>query len=175
MSDLEKFCATDPFRPVMAKPFTIGEWTYATDGCICVRVPAMAEWPGPVNEIKAPELFAEPVIEFRPLPKIELPPPDEDDECESCGGCGYEHECPGCECICEPCNGTGKVPPYSNVSVEIGQCIYGGRYIHLMQLLPEVEIGPTHESNQMRFRFAGGEGCLMPRRFEADIHIVAGT
>jgi hypothetical protein len=175
MIDLEKFCSTNLFRPVIAKPFTVGEWTYATNGHICVRVPTIAEWPGPENYIKAPELFAEPISEFRPLPKIRFPSPDEDNECESCDGRGTEHDCPDCDCICEQCNSTGKVPPYSNISIEIGNAIYAGKYIHLMQSLPGVEIGPTHERDPMRFRFAGGEGCLMPRFRRADIHIVAGA
>jgi hypothetical protein len=175
MIDLEKFCSTDLTRPYLMKPFTIGEWTYATNGRICVRVPAMAEWPSIEKTIAAPELFAAPVTEFRPLPKIEFPPPDEDDECESCNGRGCEHDCPDCECICEQCNGTGEVPPYSNVSVEIGNGIYAGRYIHLLQSLPSVEIGPPHKRERMQFRFAGGEGCLMPRNGEADIHIVTGA
>jgi hypothetical protein len=174
MIDLKKFCSTDFTRLYLMKPFTIGNWTYATNGHICVRVPTMPEWPGPENEIKAPELFAAPVTEFRPLPKIEFPPPDEDDECESCDGRGSEHECPDCLCICKQCNGTGKEPPYSDVSVEIGNAIYAGKYIHLIRSLPGVEIGPTHERDPMRFRFAGGEGCLMPRRNQATTHIIGG-
>jgi hypothetical protein len=181
MIDLKKFCSSDQTRPYLMKPFTIGIWTYATNGHICARVPAMAEWPGNTIEAPAPKLFvapkffAAPVPEFRPLPKIELPPPNENDECKSCDGRGYEHDCPDCDCTCEKCDGAGIVPSYSHVSVGIGDAIYAGEYIHLMQSLPGVEIGPTLKSEPLRFRFAGGEGCLAPCYARFITHINAGT
>jgi hypothetical protein len=44
MIDLKPFCDKGSFRGLEA-PFTVGDWTYATDGHICIRVPRRADAP----------------------------------------------------------------------------------------------------------------------------------
>lgn len=179
MIDLKKFCCTDGSRAYLMTPFTIGEFTYATNGHIAVRVPALAEWPvaekpGLMFE-KAPELFAKDVTEFKPLPSIEFPPIDEEDECSACDGRGHEHDCEDCQCICSNCAGTGLEQPFNDMTVGIGTCIFHAKYIALLKELPAIEIGPTDPREPVRFRFAGGEAVIMPRSSMLPNHVVAGA
>ena len=43
--DLKKFCSKDRKRPPIRKPFSQRGWTYATDGCIAIRVPRRSRIP----------------------------------------------------------------------------------------------------------------------------------
>ena len=54
MIDLQRFCAneSDP-RPYLRAPFKRGSWVYATNGHVCVRVPA-ATMPAATECDKAP-------------------------------------------------------------------------------------------------------------------------
>jgi len=45
--DLKKYCSKDETRPYLHEPFSRGEWTYATNGHIAVRVPKLADVPEP--------------------------------------------------------------------------------------------------------------------------------
>ena len=42
--DLQPFCSRDKTRTTLTQPFSFGEWTYATDGRIAVRVPRLFDF-----------------------------------------------------------------------------------------------------------------------------------
>lgn len=178
MIDLQQFCATDKTRPYLLKPFSAGEWSWATNGHIMVRVPRRSDVP---ERAKHGEPDVEKVIadtaeklqgDFVPLPKVEFPPRDEDEEeCENCDGSGKAHSCPDCECKCEECGGTGLYQPYRDVSVGIGEAIYSGKYVALLQSLPgpiRIRTSPEYPAH---FTFDGGEGWLMPMSGQRGTHI----
>lgn len=176
--DLSPFCGRDLTRPYLQQPFSYGEWTYATNGHICVRVPRRPTVEENENmKDKAANLFLQNTAsEFSPMPKVTIPADlGEDDDCNTCDGRGTEHDCPDCECLCEDCGGSGKEPPGSRISIGIGEGIYQGSYVLLMQTLPAVEIAKPDKEKPLCFRFDGGEGLLMPRRSELSNHIVAGA
>jgi hypothetical protein len=53
--DISQFCGDESTRHVVIrKPFRVGDWIYATDDCICVRVPARSE---PVAKVKVPPVL----------------------------------------------------------------------------------------------------------------------
>jgi hypothetical protein len=158
--DLMPFCDHEPYRCLDA-PFSQGEWTYATNGHIAVRVPRLAEIP---ERQGAPPIDVEKVFidnaatTYEQLPWFDLSP----SQCSQCGGLGRRHKCPDCECECALCDGSGVAEPI----IEIGRLPFAGKYIRLMRALPGIEIGslPKEEFAPLPFRFSGGEGVVMPRR-----------
>lgn len=159
--DLQPFCSTDPFRPGINHPFSRGDWTYATDGIVLVRVPRredVEEFPG------APH--AERVIDgipllaaMKPLPAFVFPEPDKE-ICRKCDGRGSVHDCPDCNCECSRCRGSGSAPLV--VTGAIGGTSYDARYLKLIAGLPQtrVPVSPPPRRDPMRFTFEGGEGLL---------------
>jgi hypothetical protein len=175
MIQLDRFCGKDEFRPKLHLPFSKGDWTYASDGRIAVRVP---RWPTVPERAEAPnaeELFAKDVTdEFRPLPAITIPLPKEPEDCEECDGRGVKHECPTCGCTCRACSGSGQRPVGDRVSVGIGPSVFPARYILLLQSLPSVQITtPDNRNIPARFRFDGGEGLLIQIHGKSDVHVDA--
>ena len=187
---LKKFVSQDDPRKYMRSPFTRGEWTYATNGHIAVRVP----------KIDGVEILPEkhlPLLEslfqsvggndFIALPW--MPPPE---ECLLCSGTGIAYECPECDgegefehgthsYCCEECGGSGQVE-YREKS-EIACRICGGTgvarykpmkvggshfdlfYLHLINGLPGAKFAPgAGRMDMARFVFDGGEGILMPMK-----------
>lgn len=162
--DLQKFCGDEPYRPYLLKPFSQGEWTYATNGHICVRVPRIEGAATPDNAPNAAALFVGVTTPCdMALPKIKIPKgPTEKIECSDCEGSGHVHECPDCQCECDGCDGTGKCWPREDVSVELAGNPFAARYVRLLYELPNVRI-PSKEKHgaPMPFKFDGGEGVLM--------------
>jgi hypothetical protein len=179
--NLEMFC--DPSRPAIGRPFSVGTWSYATNGAILVRVPRrddVAENPAAPNEHAARlcEIVKWP-RRYRPVPRLELSEPfewEEELECHwlKCGwfrGRGKVHECPDCKCECPKCSGTGQCPhchgtgKYTRKNpkqTRIGSATYTSKYLAWLQSLPDVEIWPPRKRDPLAFRFCGGEGLLMP-------------
>jgi hypothetical protein len=100
--ELQRFCSTADAGPRIATPWSAGEWSYATDGKLLVRVPRLPDVPersdAPALD-RAVFLFTEDV-DWRDIPS--LPDPVMDD-CRDCGGKGLERN------LCETCEGDGKV------------------------------------------------------------------
>ena len=164
--NLEIFCATD--RPKLARPFSIGAWTYATNGHILVRVPRrddVAENPDAPNASLVYEKVKSP-RRYKQVPQFELSGPFEWEEERECWRCRYHkgkiHDCPDCKCACPECGGTGKLTDRNFKKTQIGRVGYNSKYISWLQSLPGVEIGPPHKKDPLAFRFDGGEGLLMP-------------
>lgn len=122
--DLTPFCSREHYRVArIGRPWSIGPWTYATNGHIAIRVPRRPDTP---EHPEAPEnivdLFSRFVsLRFRPLtarvPPTNLPP------CRVCRGTGWvvrcrecdgegTHtcDCPYCDRSCDCCNGNGFQP-----------------------------------------------------------------
>ena len=181
--DLNQFCSRDESRPYLTKPFSRGDWTYATNGHICVRVPRI-EGVGEIKPVPGYKVYetAEgffrdiPSEGFKALPPVNLPD-NSDAPCAECDGRGSAHDCPSCQCPCSDCDGTGHLPAGHGISVGIGGAIYHGRYIAQLQALPGVTVSPPSkiigisDYRAAFFRFDGGEGILMPLRRKSPEHI----
>lgn len=95
LEELQKFCSTEERHKQdgIDKPFTRGDWTYATEGHICIRIPCISEvinqsGPGNVEKLFADALGRE--TKWQPLPEFEL----EYVTCSTCGGTGHVCLCP---------------------------------------------------------------------------------
>jgi hypothetical protein len=165
MLDLDQFCCVEDDQrfAALGQPWSAGEYTYATNGHILVRVPRRPD--APENDL-APSDKAEAVIgkgyggEFFPVPPVQLPPATEE-KCPECGGRGTEHDCPDCECDCKGCDGAGAVQDRS--WVEVGEAFFATGYVRRILGLPglEISLSPTAK-DPLSFKFDGGIGLLMP-------------
>lgn len=125
-AELCVFC--DPDSPSKCGPFSYGEYTYATNGHILVRIPRLAdvpEWEA-LNE-KAARMFdpldyAALAGRLIAIPEFQQP---EQPPCGPCGGTGKAEICPECDgdgevhlsnsfndyhCECKTCDGYGATP-----------------------------------------------------------------
>lgn len=113
IATLKGFCSTKEhhLQYGINQPFTRGSWTYATDGCVCIRVPSVPEVKheakGSISR-DAEKLFSD--IEARnsiwqPLPTFELKYSD----CPECKGHGYLKLCSRFNQPDDCTNGEGKL------------------------------------------------------------------
>ncbi len=167
--ELMPFC--DEEIPNFKEPWTKGNWTYATNGKICIRVPAVDGVEENAFTPQADRLFdtAFAPKQWSPVPKVEKPEQPKEIECDECEGSGKsdENQCEFCGKYpeCEECGGSGKImkPPLVKKK-EIDGVIFDEKYLYLIQKLPGIEIGVNSLPDASRFRFDGGEGLLMPMR-----------
>lgn len=166
--NLERFC--DPGRPGLEQPFTRGEWTDASDGKIMVRVPRRDDVAENAAAPDAPAVFSKyatlkPKPHYTSAPNFDLPEVlEEIAQCYKCRGKGTAHECPACQCVCLTCHGTGEITEPA-APIKVGRLFFAPIYLSLLQPLPNLELDrPPRGRNPLRFRFAGGEGLLMPCR-----------
>lgn len=166
---LQPFCANAEYgRRAMERPFSIGEWTYATDARIIIRVPRINGVKGyPGFPEKAPGLFLDRFKNYRGfvkppnrLPQFKM------EACDCIDNWGDREPCPSCH----ECEGTGLTKAIT--WVKIGKHSYQLKYLILMLGLPGLRINPIHRDGQsMRFLFMTnpgingftGEGLLMPK------------
>lgn len=169
MLNLQPFCVEpDSYRAhTLGKPFSRGDFTYATNGQIIIRVPRRDEVPPSDVAPTAEQLFAGARSDgFRPLRSVVLPPPKRGTvDCADCDGRGKEHDCPDCECECTTCHGTGRVPHSSAdaISLNIGKgMITYQNAAHLLSLPNVMVTEPTGAPGEtVAFRFGGGDGLLI--------------
>lgn len=173
MIDLSIFCGRDESRPYLLQPFSFGEFSYATNGHVMVRVPRLPDvaeqtqkgkWDAPFEGLEQAAFSA---------PKFTLPKqPAQDTECEACDGRGFEHDCPDCECTCSACDGSGSEAAEANVSTSYEGAVFALRYVRRVLALPGIELAHVKASDApLFFRFDGGAGALMPMRGESANHI----
>lgn len=167
MLDLQPFCGTEETQYYLMKPFSRDGFTWATDGCILIRVAQREGIPDieqklnvskPIENIDAKTFFT---------PSFKLPPaPTETGPCPSCEGRGYAHDCPDCECECERCNAQGTLDSEILISTKVGGNFFSLKYVRQVLSLPGVEVSASADKNDapLFFRFDGGVGVLMPLR-----------
>lgn len=161
--ELQQFCSTNPNWPYLHKPWSRGEFTYATNGYIIIRLPRLADVPE--NE-KAPDpeekVFPSIIdqIATKQIPEFNMPE-IENDECGWCEGRGTKHACRRCDCNCEQCNGTGNT--LQKVSIELFGHIFNAHYIKMIAILPNARLAIGANYMMLtKFEFDGGMGAIMP-------------
>ena len=173
--DLAPFCSTDPRRPYLHAPSSRGDFTYATNGHILIKIPKRD---GIATADKFPDCekvmpsFAG--VSFKPLAHVVLPP-RKTVPCDICEGRGHAHDCPDCGCECDECDGRGSLPII--ISVDLRGGIFDAHYISILLSLPGIEIPERHTdpNKPMPFRFDGGVGCLMPMKWHVKDRFAAGA
>lgn len=158
-SDLHQFCAgEDDVRYYIHQPWSRGEWTYATNGYIIVRVARLADVDENEKAPNAEKIFADSKqTEFIPVPECAMP---EDVECDTCDGDG-EHECGKCDNKheCGDCDGEGMVQAPATF-VDVGNAKFADIYLAMIQ---GWEIAPNGQGAAW-IRNGEASGLLMPRR-----------
>ena len=164
--DLTQFCERNGFRLWMAEPFGIGEYTYASNGVILVRVPR-SDWPSadlPSEVLPASFhrilkwLYDSPAM--APIPAI--PPGPYYETCFMCGGSGeVDYDCCGGHIDeCEECDGEGVTE--KKTYYRFGSRSFDARYLRMIKALPDSRLaieGPQMDG--ALFTFTGGRGLLM--------------
>ena len=170
LETLQQFCSTDESRSFLLKPWNRGEYCYATDGRIIVRVARRADCKENPDAPDAEAVMGDVSTgEFAPLP-VE-PPERWGKPCDVCDGSGFfKKTCDmghvhNVKCDCEAgrvfCRPGGE--PYSRVS--IGHCQVNALFLIKINLLPNPVIAPGRTpSDPLRFKFDGGCGNLMGLR-----------
>lgn len=170
VSALKQFC--DPDRKSISEPWSDGEFCYATNGHVAVRVPkprgfAFPAWDalyhGELRRcFKRHELNADPLL---PLPQGELPE-HRSTKCDKCNGTGVV-ECRHCgqDTECKECDGEGEFAP-DHIGVEIAPgIIVSSVYLGQLRSLPGVRMSMAdNKAFELYFVFDGGIGVLMRRR-----------
>ena len=118
IEELQKFCSSDGTRYKLSTPFSIDDYTYACDGRIIIRVPAIPEARRDNVPDGVPDVIPPPAEDWR---EVEYPPGWETFEanptkCQTCNGkgkiptcrkCDGTGECEHCGETCRRCDGTG--------------------------------------------------------------------
>lgn len=158
LEQLQPFCSTDEKRQLLHKPFSRGEWTYATDGKIMIRVPL-------IEGVMASDIAAEQCFITTPAQEVPIPdfiPEPVTRECQKCRGEG-ECRCLSCgsDFGCKSCDGRGSItedPP-----VLIGTHHVRASHLRLIKPLPGIKLlFPTVLGPNALFTFDGGQGVLGP-------------
>jgi hypothetical protein len=173
MIDLQKFC--DPERYFVSKPFSLGDYSYATNGHIALRVPRRddVEEAQDVTREKAAtaidayiDKLPKMKLRMRPIPDGELPAWNSN-PCAFCGGKGKLDHCPTCDqpCKCPECDGTGEIRG-DHPGVEIApNVVVSAVYLGwIRELPPPVQFKAKRGADRratIYFEFDGGWGVLM--------------
>lgn len=204
IEQLQKFCAKGEFRSFMLKPWLHGDYAFATNGHIALRVPAdgflSVVAGGNGSEPNVSKLVDKAKAFYLPMMSIpELVPPE---VCEHCAGTGTAYDCDPCdgegwfdhhgkEYECKWCNGAGQHqngegdPSYCwhcdgigekrYIQVAVGNSHFDRRYLALIAALPNAKIAPNGPAAITYFAFDGGDGALMPMRVDPQSVAVAQT
>jgi hypothetical protein len=185
LEDFSPFCSG--YNKKMEKPWSRGDFTYASDGFIVIRVPRREDCPEIENPVNAEAIFnvtPEPVDGFIALPSIEkigelkVCPKCKGkalEECPECDGEGeldirsdfntYTVECKSCGGEgdeCAECHGAGNIEP--TPTVEIGGSMFTTPYIRALIALPGAQIAVNRDSRKASWiKFKGGDALLMAR------------
>lgn len=154
--DLQRFCADDTDqRHYLRRPWSRDVYTYASNGCIIMRVPRIV---GVRTNAKAPDptkLMKQKPGEWFPVPKTRMPP---EVTCELCEGSGrepYDKRYKCAECMGKKSN------PDIKAHTTIGPAKFANRFLALIQ---GWQIAPPGKSDPAPIRNGEAEGLLMPMR-----------
>ena len=153
--DLQRFCAdSDDIRYYLREPWSDGDYSYATNGHIILRV---ARLPNVEEQPKAPNaevLFAKtkPASNWLPIPVATMPP---DVDCERCRG--TKRDLDDRRFKCDVCGGTGK--QRAQIGVRVGGASFDQGYLSMLQ---GWEIAPNGKAAAW-IRNGNAQGLLMPR------------
>lgn len=176
-----------------ATPWSRGEWSYATDCKMVIRIPRLNEFPdraandgasvtgdelalapaGPMWYAVPANLPAAP----GPCPKCHGVP---EVKCEACDGDGeveweFEYDGRTYDSVedCPVCDGAGTIEctecggtgKGDEPAVEVGPALIHPRYLRLMARLPGCRLAPVDDWGPVVFEFdGGGRGAVMPVR-----------
>ena len=132
--NLKSFCSDEEFRSYLNRPWTRGEYTYASDGHILIRVAALAEYGDADRAPDATRIAVVPDGELTPIVWADFPKPPATIECEECEGAGSKAPC-GChchQCICNSCRGEGTIQPPQFAALRGGQ--FNARFLRLVRM-----------------------------------------
>lgn len=160
LKTLKSFCA-DESRPALDHPITQGEFTYATNGKLILRVAKMANVPEQV-EPKCAGIFDgfQTDADWQKLPAL---PKLRTEKCLYCYGASR-----AAKKNCDECDGKSRVPALE--AVKIGIHNLSLIYLHQLSVLPGLKFAadkalPKNASQTYHgapFKFNGGCGVLMP-------------
>jgi len=159
-ADLQSFCSeADDIRWFLCKPWSAGEYTYASNGHIIIRVARLPDVPEQPKAPDAAKMFAKiaPASNWMPVPPATRPAPV---MCPECDGTGIiEGEGPDDDSEdCEWCNHTGEVTP--RIGIQVGDVYFDQTYLSMLQ---GWEISPDGTKNAAWIRNGDVVGLLMPR------------
>lgn len=170
-SDLQPFCYEHSGRPNIRQPFSRGDFTFATNGALIVRVPRLEDVgeEGGVDiekingtvAVSGREPFQIDDIEkWEAAPKF--PTVSYKEVCEDCYEAGRVKD------TCGTCSGLGVLTAwdFDCTAVKIGHRHFGPKLLFTLLRLPNLEFAPAIGAPEepINFRFDGGCGVLMPLR-----------
>ena len=156
-SDLQPFC--DSISSNLSRPWTRGGYTYATNGHVMVRVPALADVDDNPDAPDAAAIFEKyfkaddpTILDWSRVPT----PKTQEINCPDCDGTGFEHECPRCDCACEECDGTGVVTNGKINWVQVRGIQFSSKYLLMLRRLPGLKMcSPGAPEEAQGFVFDG--------------------
>ena len=157
MIDLTQFCAREDAPHIqLTRPFTLGDFSYASDGCVCVRTPRRDGVPPPLMPIAADLVFEarDETQAFIPLPLAGWPGGDIVEYCGPRGGDLSGQIIPGIRTA------------WRKHSVAVGETHFDSAYLTLLArrlVEPAIEAEPI-AGRAALIRFEGGVAALMPLR-----------
>lgn len=189
--DLKQFCADGNDFRGLGHPYSDGQYTYASNGHIAVRVPLREPADDGQTKIGASIIRATQAlfndeslfVECGPIPACSMP---NDSICPFCLGEGIYSKCPDCDgfgiveydereetcdtcegkrtdVVCNGCNGSGK-HFFARIKLTKQIGIAWG-YLRIIESLPDAQINLSGgAADVIRFRFSGGLGAVMPVR-----------
>ena len=161
--DLQPFCGRDAPQAWLERPVSRGNWTWATDGHILVRVPRRPEISENPDAAHVEHIWSKGACTVWRAPLPCMLPAHRTEDCPRCAGTGRERDCLDGTSPCGRCDGSGVIEFAAPVAVGAG--LIHLRHAHLIVSLPAVEIGWESDAcERLRFRCAGAEGIVSALR-----------
>ena len=181
---IDLFCAKEGLQPILNDLFNHGEFTYACDGSIAVRIPKTNEHadgatPGKYladTFLKSRELKTYVSLNDYEIPKVSICKFCTDGtpqcpECNGSGAVGWSTTRHSYEADCKQCHGDGylkcpecKGEPQHNPDVMIENTVFSAKYLNMIKDLPPEVRFFVNTEGAAYFTFDGGEGVVMPKR-----------
>jgi len=159
LTDLEKFSHTvTPCgdRLNISKPFSRGEYSYATDGRLLIRVKRLVDVPEVSGAPSVKKIWPNGNYKSFPIPAFPEP------KYSPCPWCTGEEPCFSADEYCEECNNTHVQEELNPVT--IGCSSFSDHYLSKIKDLPNILIAPTGKLEAAILTFDGGGGLLMPMK-----------